>query len=50
MLAQTGEDVLAPGLATLADVLATRRRHDCRADLLALDTTDVGYRLLVADV
>ncbi|MFF7736042.1 methyltransferase domain-containing protein [Streptomyces sp. NPDC007984] len=50
MLAQTGEDVLAPGLAALADDLATRRWHNRYADLLALDTIDVGYRLLVADV
>ncbi|MFD8224646.1 hypothetical protein ACFV16_10815 [Streptomyces massasporeus] len=50
MLAQTGEDSLAPGLAALADDLETRRWHDRHADLLALDTIDVGYRLLVTDV
>ncbi|MFF9117305.1 hypothetical protein ACF09Y_17145 [Streptomyces massasporeus] len=27
--------------------LATRRRHDRNADLLGLDTVDVGHRLLV---
>ncbi|MFE6092236.1 methyltransferase domain-containing protein [Streptomyces massasporeus] len=50
MLAQTGEDLLAPGLAALADDLATRRWHDRHAELLALDAIDVGYRLLVTDV
>ncbi|WP_217561717.1 class I SAM-dependent methyltransferase [Streptomyces sp. GbtcB6] len=49
MLAQTGEDVLAPGLARLADDLATGRWHHRHADLAALDTVDVGYRLLVSD-
>ncbi|MEU2619413.1 methyltransferase domain-containing protein [Streptomyces sp. NPDC007157] len=49
MLAQTGEDVLAPGLATLADDLATGRWHHRHADVVALDTIDVGYRLLVSD-
>ncbi|MFI6621026.1 class I SAM-dependent methyltransferase [Streptomyces sp. NPDC050528] len=49
MLAQTGEDALAPGLARLADDLATGRWHERNADLLALDTVDVGYRILVAD-
>ncbi|MGY0061998.1 class I SAM-dependent methyltransferase [Streptomyces sp. LZ34] len=49
MLAQTGEDVLAPGLTRLSDDLATGRWHHRHADLLALDTIDVGYRLLVTD-
>lgn len=49
MLAQAGEDALAPGLAMLRDDLATGRWHERYADLLALDTVDVGYRLLVAD-
>ncbi|MGW7243001.1 class I SAM-dependent methyltransferase [Streptomyces sp. NPDC054804] len=49
MLAQTGEDVLTPGLATLADDLATGRWHHRHVDLVALDTIDVGYRLLVSD-
>ncbi|WP_244207304.1 methyltransferase domain-containing protein [Streptomyces swartbergensis] len=49
LLAQTGEDVIAPGLARLADDLASGRRHTRHAGLLALDTVDVGYRLLVAD-
>ncbi|WP_405948461.1 class I SAM-dependent methyltransferase [Streptomyces prunicolor] len=49
MLAQTGENALAPGLASLADDLTTGRWHARYADLLARDTVDVGYRLLVAD-
>ncbi|MGV9852243.1 class I SAM-dependent methyltransferase [Streptomyces sp. NPDC003442] len=49
MLAQTGDDTLAPGLTMLADDLTTGRWHDRHAGLLALDTLDVGYRLLVAD-
>ncbi|MBL1115789.1 class I SAM-dependent methyltransferase [Streptomyces sp. 110] len=49
MLAQTGDDTLAPGLTMLADDLTTGRWHDRHTDLLALDTLDVGYRLLVAD-
>ncbi|MFG2783372.1 methyltransferase domain-containing protein [Streptomyces prunicolor] len=49
MLAQTGEDALALGLAALADDLTSGRWHTRYADLLARDTVDVGYRLLVAD-
>ncbi|MEU4169862.1 methyltransferase domain-containing protein [Streptomyces sp. NPDC026665] len=50
MFAQTGEDALAPGLAALTEDLASGRWHRRQADLLDLDTFDVGYRLLVADV
>ncbi|MFF2365300.1 class I SAM-dependent methyltransferase [Streptomyces sp. NPDC058122] len=50
MFAQTGEEALAPGLAALTDDLATGHWHRRQADLLALDTFDVGYRLLVTDV
>ncbi|MFE0421228.1 class I SAM-dependent methyltransferase [Streptomyces sp. NPDC058953] len=50
MLAQTGEDVVAPGLARLDDDLSSGRWHRDHADLLALDSIDVGYRLLVADL
>ncbi|NUU23219.1 MAG: methyltransferase domain-containing protein [Streptomycetaceae bacterium] len=50
MLAQTGEDALRPGLARLADDLASGRWHERHADLLDRDALDVGYRLLVADV
>ncbi|OLZ68868.1 SAM-dependent methyltransferase [Streptomyces sp. IMTB 2501] len=48
MLAQNGEDTLAPGLTRLADDLATGRWHTRHAELLTLDTIDVGYRLLVS--
>ncbi|WOX10184.1 class I SAM-dependent methyltransferase [Streptomyces sp. N50] len=50
MLAQTGDDALAPGLTRLADDLATGHWHERYADLLPRDTLDVGYRLLVADL
>ncbi|WP_435225894.1 class I SAM-dependent methyltransferase [Streptomyces sp. Tue6028] len=50
MFAQAGEDVLAPGLARLDEDLATGRWHGRHADLLTLDSIDVGYRLLVADL
>jgi SAM-dependent methyltransferase len=49
LLAQTGQDALAAGLARLADDLATGRWHTRHAELLALDTVDLGYRLLVAE-
>ncbi|MEU0781311.1 methyltransferase domain-containing protein [Streptomyces sp. NPDC006173] len=49
MFAQTGEGALAPGLAALTDDLVTGRWHERYADLLTLDTVDVGYRLLVTD-
>lgn len=50
LCAQTGEDVIAPGLERLAGDLASglwRARH---AELLGLDAIDVGYRLLVSNV
>lgn len=50
LLAQTGDDAHAVGLAALADELATGQWHDRYADLLALDSIDVGYRLLVAEL
>jgi SAM-dependent methyltransferase len=50
MLAQTGEEATAPGLSRLADDLSSGRWHDRHADLLTLDETDVGYRLLVAEL
>ncbi|MGP3989468.1 methyltransferase domain-containing protein [Streptomyces sp. 3N207] len=49
MLAQTGEDAVAPGLNRLADDLTTGRWHTRYAELLAQETLDVGYRLLVAE-
>ncbi|MGW0709983.1 methyltransferase domain-containing protein [Streptomyces sp. NPDC002643] len=50
LLAQPDEATIAPGLARLAEDLATGRWHTRYADLLTLDTVDVGYRLLVADL
>ena len=50
MLAQTGEAAIAPGLSRLAADLSNGRWHDRHADLLTLDETDVGYRLLVAEL
>ncbi|MEU6775072.1 methyltransferase domain-containing protein [Streptomyces sp. NPDC046759] len=50
LLAQTGDDAIASGLARLADDLATGRWHARHAELLTRDTIDVGYRLLVADL
>ncbi|MGV9454832.1 class I SAM-dependent methyltransferase [Streptomyces sp. NPDC003635] len=50
LLAQTGETVLAPGLARLAEDLMTGRWHARHQDLLTLDAIDVGYRLLVTDL
>ncbi|WP_416984721.1 class I SAM-dependent methyltransferase [Streptomyces sp. T028] len=50
LLAQPGEDTLAPGLARLAEDLASGRWHTRHAELLSLDAIDAGYRLLVADL
>jgi SAM-dependent methyltransferase len=50
MLAQPGEDALAPGLTRLADDLTTGRWHTRHADLLTRESLDLGYRLLVADL
>src|ERR1700722_12597391 len=50
MLAQTGEEAIAPGLSRLADDLSSGRWHDRHADLLTLDQADVGSRLLVAEL
>ncbi|GHB50917.1 methyltransferase type 11 [Streptomyces viridiviolaceus] len=49
MLAQLGDDAVEHGLARLAEDLATGRWHTRHAELLTLDTIDVGYRLFVAD-
>ncbi|ANZ20518.1 hypothetical protein ACH4YO_38330 [Streptomyces noursei] len=46
---QAGAVALAPGLTRLADDLTTGRWHTRYAELLTLDTIDVGYRLLVSD-
>ncbi|MFE0512442.1 methyltransferase domain-containing protein [Streptomyces sp. NPDC058964] len=50
MFTQAGEDRIEPGLRRLADDLAAGRWHTRHSGLLALDTIDVGYRLLVADL
>ena len=50
ILAQAGEDVLPPGLARLADDVASGRWHERHADLLTLDELDLGYRLVVAEL
>ncbi|MDX2648160.1 methyltransferase domain-containing protein [Streptomyces sp. PA03-1a] len=50
MLAQTGEEVLRPGLARLSGDLSSGLWHERHADLLNRETLDVGYRLLVADL
>ncbi|MEW2398484.1 methyltransferase domain-containing protein [Streptomyces sp. NPDC046862] len=50
MLAQTGEEVLRPGLTRLSSDLSSGLWHERHADLLDCETLDVGYRLLVADL
>ncbi|RPE38989.1 methyltransferase family protein [Streptomyces sp. Ag109_O5-1] len=50
MLAQTGEEVLRPGLTRLSSDLSSGLWQERHADLLDRETLDVGYRLLVADL
>ncbi|MFC3574754.1 class I SAM-dependent methyltransferase [Streptomyces yaanensis] len=50
LFAQTGEDVITPGLTRLADDLTTGRWQARHPELLTLETIDVGYRLLVTDL
>jgi hypothetical protein len=50
LLAQTGDDVLRPGLDRLAADLASGPWYERHADLLNLAQFDAGYRLLVADL
>ncbi|WP_329106145.1 class I SAM-dependent methyltransferase [Micromonospora sp. NBC_01699] len=50
MLAQTGEEVIRPGLERLAADLDSGRWHKRHADLLELPEFDAGYRLLVAEL
>ncbi|GAA2233547.1 class I SAM-dependent methyltransferase [Streptomyces amakusaensis] len=50
MLAQTGEEVLRPGLARLSGDLSSGSWHERHAELLDREALDVGYRLLVADL
>jgi SAM-dependent methyltransferase len=47
-LARLDAGVLEPGLARLADDLASGRWHERNADLLDLDELDLGYVLIVA--
>jgi SAM-dependent methyltransferase len=49
MLAKTGDRALRGGLSRLADDLRTGRWQDNHADLLQLDSLDVGYRLVIAE-
>ncbi len=48
-LAGSGEEVLRPGLARLADDLTSGLWHRQHADLLHRDDLDVGYCLITAD-
>ncbi|QOV41359.1 methyltransferase domain-containing protein [Streptomyces ferrugineus] len=50
MFAQTGDEVIRPGLARLSDDLSSGRWHQRHADLLDREAVDAGYRLLVADL
>ncbi|MCX5376643.1 class I SAM-dependent methyltransferase [Streptomyces sp. NBC_00091] len=50
MFAQTGEEVLRPGLARLSDDLSSGLWHERHADLLNRETLDIGYRLVIADL
>ncbi|HEY3955036.1 MAG TPA: methyltransferase domain-containing protein [Streptosporangiaceae bacterium] len=47
ILARTGDDALRGGLSRLADDLRTGRWQDNHADLMQLDSLDVGYRLVI---
>jgi SAM-dependent methyltransferase len=50
MFAKAGEQALAPGLSRLADDLRTGRWQEAHADLVGLDSLDVGYCLVIADL
>lgn len=50
IFAKTGDEALRGGLSRLADDLRTGRWHDNHADLLHLDSLDVGYRLVTAEL
>jgi hypothetical protein len=50
ILAKTGDEALRGGLSRLADDLRTGRWHDTHADLTQLDSLDVGYRLVIAEL
>lgn len=50
VLAKTGEQALQVGLSRLAGDLRTGRWHDNHADLIRLESLDVGYSLVIADL
>lgn len=50
MLAQLGEQVLAPGLRRLAADLDSGRWHQRHGDLMQREELDAGYRLVIAEV
>ena len=50
LLAQSGEDVVGPGMARLAADIESGRWHERHADLLTRDSMDFGYRLVIADL
>jgi SAM-dependent methyltransferase len=50
VLAKTGEEALSAGLSRLADDLRTGRWHDNHSGLLQLDSLDVGYSLVIAEL
>lgn len=50
VLARAGEGALRAGLSRLADDIRTGRWHENHADLLQLDSLDVGYSLLIAEM
>jgi SAM-dependent methyltransferase len=49
ILARVGEPVLRAGLDRLAEDVRSRRWHERHADLLARETLDIGYCLVVAE-
>ncbi len=49
MLAQTGEEVLRPGLDRIARDLESGRWYERHGDLVGRQDFDAGYRLLIAD-
>jgi hypothetical protein len=49
-LARASEEDLRPGLERLAEDVRTGRWHADHADLLGLDSLDVGYCLLIVDL
>lgn len=48
ILAKTGDEAMHRGLSRLADDLRTGRWHDNHADLMQLDSLDIGYSLIIA--